>query len=92
MNRIHTFHDAMNDVLPILDSNPDVNMRYLISASEELPGGYLSIVVKEEDMKKMWQIGYDDAKNAIENNAGATMDFDIQAKDYEYFVMRDGFD
>ena len=67
-------------------------MRYLISASQELPGGFLSIIANPEDMKKMWQIGYDDAKSAIENNARATMAFDAQANDYKYFVTRDGFE
>ena len=79
-------------MLPILDANPAVNLRYMISASQKLPGGFIPIFANPDDLKKTWQIGYDDAKRAIEANADPTLSFELNRREYEAHVVRDGFD
>jgi hypothetical protein len=59
------FYSAMNDVMEVVKANPYVNYRYVISASEKLPGGPVPIIVKIEDIQKMYDIGYKDAVKAI---------------------------
>ena len=35
----------MNDVMPIAELNPKVNFRYIVTATETLPGGPMPIFV-----------------------------------------------
>ena len=58
----------MNDVMTVASSNPKVNYRYIVTATETLPGGALPIWVKPEDLQRTYDIGYDDAIKAINND------------------------
>jgi hypothetical protein len=48
----------MNDVMNVVNRNENVNYRYIITATEELPGGTIPIWVKPEDLTKTYNIGY----------------------------------
>jgi len=81
----------MNDVLVVANANPKVNYRYIVSATETLPGGALPIFVKPGDLKKTYDIGFSDGLKAI-NNDTAYAKFKDYVANYEYFTLRDGFD
>ena len=61
----------MNDVYIVADANPKVQFRYILTATESLPGGTIPIFVKPEDLKKTFEIGYNDAIKAINHNSSS---------------------
>jgi len=84
------YYSSMNDVMAVANANPKVQYRYVVTATEKLPGGELPIWVKPEDLQKTYEIGYNDAIKAI-NNDTAYKQFKDLIDDYEYFTLRDGF-
>ena len=81
----------MNDVMVVANANPEVNYRYIVTATETLPGGTIPIWVKPSDRKKTYEIGFNDAIKAI-NNDTAYDEFKNLINDYEYFTLREGFE
>ena len=57
----------MDIIYQILVQNPLVNLRYLISASEKLPGIGVPIFVKPSDLLHEFHIGYADGQKAAQN-------------------------
>lgn len=86
-----TYYDVMNDVLPIVEQNPEINYRYIISPTEPLPGSAIPIWVNPQDLNKTYEIGYNDGIKAM-NNDTVYKEFQDQIKDYKYFTLRDGFE
>ena len=86
VNAFKSYYGALNDVLTVVDSFPDVKVRYVVSATETLPGSEVPIFVKQADLEKAYQIGYIDAIKAIEKN-----EYQSMIDDYEMFTLRDGF-
>lgn len=63
-----SYYDVMNDILPIVEQNPDINFRYIISPTEPLPGPAIPIWVNPSDLNKTYEIGYNDAIKAMNND------------------------
>ena len=93
----------MNDVMTVANANPDIQYRYVMTATETLPGlpflspipipgGTVPIWVKPSDLQKTYDIGYNDAIKAINNNSTAYSNFKDMIDDYKHFTLRDGFD
>lgn len=53
-----TFYNVLNDVLPMAEENPKVNFRYIVTATESLPGGAVPIFAKPSDLENTYKIGY----------------------------------
>ena len=87
-----TYYATMNDVFIVANSNPGVNFRYIMTATEELPGSSIPIFVKPTDLQRTYDIGYNDAISAINHNSTAYERFADLVDDYEYFTLREGFD
>jgi len=51
----------------------------------------MPIFVKPEDLQKTYDIGYNDAIKAI-NNDTVYSQFKDLVKDYQYFTLREGFE
>lgn len=66
-NTFKTYYATMNDVMEVAKQNPEVKFRYILSATEKLPGNV--IFVNPEDLKEMYNIGYRDAISAINHNS-----------------------
>jgi len=62
-----------------------------VTATEKLPGGLIPIFVIPDDLKKTYDIGFNDAIKAI-NNDTVYSQFKDLVSDYQYFTLRDGFD
>lgn len=45
-----------------------INFRYIVTATEKLPGGLIPIFVNPDDLKKTYDIGFNDAIKAINND------------------------
>jgi len=58
----------MDIIFQIVTQNPLVNLRYIVTASQNLPGGFLPIFVKPDDLLKEYNIGYADGLKAIKND------------------------
>ena len=86
-----TFYTVLNDVLPMADMNPDVNFRYVVTATESLPGGAVPIFAKPSDLEDTYKIGYADGMKAIKHDESYKQYSDM-VQDYQYFTTRDGFD
>ncbi len=54
--------------MPIAELNPKVNFRYIVTATETLPGGIMPIFVNPGDLQKTYDIGFNDAIKAINND------------------------
>lgn len=77
-----SYYDVMNDVFPIVEQNPDVNYRYIISPTESLPGNAIPIFVDPKDLNETYNIGYRDGLKAIKNDP-VFQEFNRQMKDYK---------
>lgn len=92
MKEFQTYYTVMNDVMTVANANPDIQYRYVMTATETLPGGTVPIWVKPSDLQKTYDIGYNDAIKAINNNSTAYSNFKDMIDDYKHFTLRDGFD
>ena len=45
------YYKSLNDVLVVANSNPKVNYRYIVTATENLPGSAIPIFVKKEELE-----------------------------------------
>lgn len=90
-NDFTSYHKIMDILYRIVSQNPLVNLRHIVTASEELPGGFLPIFVKPDDLLHEYNIGYQDGIKAIKNDT-IYQEFHQQVQDYQRFVMRDGFE
>ena len=45
------YYKSLNDVLIVANSNPLVNYRYIVTATENLPGSAIPIFVKKEELE-----------------------------------------
>jgi hypothetical protein len=52
------YHTVMDLLYRVVAQNPLVNLRYVVTASQELPGGFLPIFVKPDDLLHEYHIGY----------------------------------
>lgn len=67
MKGIKSFYSVLNDILPIVDANPNINFRYLITATEALPGGWIP-TYNPSDLNKTYEIGWNDGMKAINDD------------------------
>lgn len=86
-----SYYTVMTDIYPIVEQNPNVNFRYIISPTEPLPGSSMPIWVNPADLNATYQIGYNDAISAMKNDT-VYKEFHDQMQDYKNFVLRDGFE
>lgn len=59
----------MDILYRIVSQNPLVNLRYIVTASQDLPGGFLPIFVKPDDLLHEYNIGYEDGVRATKNDS-----------------------
>lgn len=85
------YHSIMDILYSVVAQNPLVNLRYIVTASENLPGGFLPIFVKPDDLLHEYNIGYQDGIKAIKNDT-IYQKFHRQVEDYQHFILRDGFE
>lgn len=85
------YYSIMDDLFPIVEQNPKINFRYIISPTEPLPGNVVPIWVNPKDLNQTYEIGYNDAIKAMKNDT-VYKEFHDQTKDYAYFTLREGFD
>jgi hypothetical protein len=63
----------MQDIAQEVRMYPDVNFRYYISPSKDLPiaGELFPISMTRKQLKKTYKMGYWDARNSVKAGAGA---------------------
>ena len=44
------YYTVMNDIMTVANANPNVHYRYVMTATETLPGGAVPIFVKPSDL------------------------------------------
>lgn len=76
------YHGVMDTLYNIVAQNPLVNLRYIVTASQSLPGGAIPIFVDQEKLLEEFNIGYQDGIKAI-NNDTIYQDFHKNVQDYQ---------
>lgn len=50
-NDFKSYYSTMNDVLPIVRMSPNVNYRYIVAPTQDLPGSSIPIFIEPEEQK-----------------------------------------
>ena len=82
----------MNDILPVAQANPDVNFRYIVGATEPIPGSWIPIFINPDDLQKGFDIGYNDGVKAVNGTDSIFEEYHKHVEDYQTFTLREGFD
>ena len=53
-----SYYSTMDIIFQIVTQNPLVTLRYIVTATQNLPGGFLPIFVKPADLLHEYNIGY----------------------------------
>ena len=68
--KINSFYNYMNDYRSAVELYPDVEFRYFIYPSDNLPGGVLPLDFGREAVDECFAIGQKDAENAVKLGSG----------------------
>lgn len=82
----------MNDVLPIVRMSPEINYRYMVAPTADLPGSSVPIFIKPEEQKAIYDMGYKDAESVIDGEQTILDDVRKQIDVQKDFILREGFD